>query len=173
MNPRVIIGNNDEPPGDDRLRVRGRFLVTNRVPAINPILNGLRFTIYSRFRDTELLSFVVPPGARPTRQSPGWKVNSIGTRWTYDDRGGLRTAGLRRVTVVHKSGIAVGLYEVSVWGINGDFHIEPFELPLRLDIVLGGGPQAGQCGTGLFNIDSSSAPKCRTAGLFDAQISCR
>jgi hypothetical protein len=174
-NPRVIIGNNTNPPGDDRLRVRGRFQVENRVPVINPVQNGIRFTIYSRFNGTELLSFVVPPGARASRNAPGWFASSTGTRWTYEDRGGTRTPGLERVTVVHKSAVSVGLYDVSVYGRKGSFHIEPFELPLRLDIVLGGAPQAaaGQCGVGLFNIGSSRAPKCNVSGVFANTINCR
>jgi hypothetical protein len=172
--PAVIISNNLNPPGDDRLRVRGRFQVANRVPPINPLANGLRFTIYSRFNGTELLSFSVPPGRRPSLDRPGWRVNSVARRWTYEDRHGELTPGLRRVTVVHKESTAVGLYEIAVYGREGNFHIEPNELPLRLDIVLGGEEQAaaGQCGTAFFNIETSRRPNCRARGLGEA-ISCR
>jgi hypothetical protein len=171
-NARVIIANNVVPPGDDRLRVRGRFQVRSTTPAIDPIANGIEFAIYSRFNGTELLRFVVPPGRRQTLQSSGWLLNSTRVRWTYEDPSGTRIPGLRRVIVVRKS---TGLYEVSVWGVDGDFHIEPFELPLRLDIVLGGATQAaaGQCGTALFNIDSSRSPKCRASGFFGETINCR
>jgi hypothetical protein len=172
--PLVIISNNFDPPGDDRLRVRGRFAVASQTPAINPIRNGLRFTLYNRFNGNELLSFVIPPGMRLTREGPGWHANGTNTRFTYEDRNGLRTPGIRRVTVVHKITTAVGLYEVSVYGRDGSFHIEPSELPLRLDIVLGGEEQAaaGQCGTGFFNVESARSPNCGTAQAGDT-ISCR
>jgi hypothetical protein len=172
--PLVIVTNNLNPMGDDRLRVSGRFQIANRAPAINPTVNGLSFTIYSRFNGTELLSFFVPPGARPSFAAPGWRVNSTGKRWSYEDREGTRTPGIRRVTVVHKTAIALGLYEVSVYGRQGNFHIEPNELPLRLDIVLGGEAQAavGQCGIGFFNIETSRRPNCRARGQGEA-ISCR
>lgn len=172
--PVLLITNNLDPPGDDRLRVRGRIQITNQTPAINPTTNGLGFTVYSRFNGTELLRFFVPPGARPSRDAPGWRVNSANTRWTYEDRNGTRTPGLRRVTVVHKATISRGLYDVAVYGREGSFHIEPFELPLRLDIVLGGPAQAaaGQCGTGLFNIETSRRPNCRVA-QFGESITCR
>jgi hypothetical protein len=172
--PLVIISNNLLPGGDDRLRVRGRFQVARRVPAINPTINGLSVTIYSRFNGTELLKIVVPPGARPSFQAPGWRTNSTGTRWTYEDRNGTRTPGIRRVAVVHKTSIAIGLYEVAIYGREGSFHIDPNELPLRLDIVLGGETQAaaGQCGIGLFNVETSRPPTCKVQGLGEG-ISCR
>lgn len=172
--PLVIVTNNLLPTGDDRLRVRGRFQVSSRTPAINPTINGLAFKVYSRFNGTELLSFFVPPGARPRLDAPGWRVNSTGTRWTYEDRNGTRTPGIRRVTVVHKQTTALGLYEVAVYGRDGSFHIDPNELPLRLDIVLGGETQAavGQCGVGFFNIETSRRPNCRSRGQGEG-ISCR
>jgi len=173
IDPLIIVTNNLDPAGDDRLRVRGSFQVASGVPAINPAANGLRFTIYSRFNGTELLSFSVPRGMAADLDRPGWRVNSVGTRWTYEDREGTRTPGLRRVTVVRVAG-AVSVYEVAVYGRDGSFHIEPTELPLRLDIVLGGEAQAaaGQCGVGFFNIETSRRPNCRARGLGEA-ISCR
>jgi len=170
----VFISNNLGPPGDDRLRVRGRFQITQRSPAIDPLRNGLAFTIYSRFNGTELLTFFIPPGRRTSTIGPGWRVTNSGTRWTYYDRFGTQVPGLWRASVVDKSKSGVGIYDVAIYGRKGSFHIEPPELPLRLDIVLGGEVQAaaGQCGSGVFNIATSRRPNCRFIAP-GTLISCR
>jgi hypothetical protein len=172
--PVYIVSNNLLPGGDDRLRVSGHFVISNRVPAINPITNGLTIKIYSRFKGTDLGTIFIPPGLRPALGAPGWRANSLQTRWTYEDYFGTQTPGIRRVSVVHRATTTTGLYAVRLYGRDGSFHIDPNELPLRLDIVLGGAAQsaANQCGTASFNIDSSRRPHCDTQQLGDS-ISCR
>lgn len=173
QDPRYIISNNLLPGGDDRLRVSGHFQVNNR-PPINPIVNGLTIKVYSRFQGTELTTIVIPPGLKPSRRGAGWRANSTQTRWTYEDFFGTKTPGIRRVAVTHRASTANGLYAVQLYGSDGTFYIDPNELPLRLDIVLGGPTQAAarQCGTAFFNIASSRVPHC-VVNQMGNLISCR
>jgi len=157
------VSRNLAPPGDDRLRVRGLFNVLNLIPEVDPIANGFSFAVYGQNGD-EIMSFVVPPGAQPDTRSPGWKVNRSGTRWSFKDRDGTLAGGIRRVSIVHKVNRAVGLFLVSVTAKDGDYHIDPAQLPLRLDLVLGSQPQAdeGQCAAGVFNPEEGDRPRCRS-----------
>jgi hypothetical protein len=172
QDPRVAVSRNLAPAGDERLRVGGLFNVINLTPTIDPIANGFQFTIYGQ-SGAELMSFFVPPGAQPDSQSPGWKVNLSGTRWGFKDRNGDLVPGIQRVNVTHKVNLAQGIFKVTVSGKNTDFTINPAELPLRLDIVLGGVPQAvaGQCATGLFNPETGDRPRCQTRSSGD-RVSC-
>lgn len=170
QDPVVTILDNLDAPGDQSLRLQGTFQVRSLQPTVNPLANGFGFTIYSRFNGTQLLSFFVPPGAG----QPGWRRVGTGGRWTYEDDTGERAGGVRRVTVVNRSGSGPGVYTVSLYGADGNFRINPAELPLRVDIVLGGAVQAaaGQCGTAAFNIDTSRRPNCQTDAFGD-WIRCR
>jgi hypothetical protein len=165
--PVVTILNNLDAPGDQTLRVRGKFQVRNLQPTVNPRSNGLGFTIYSRFNGTQLLSGFIPPGA-------GWRISSTGNTFTYHDESGTLAPGIRRATVVHKRSVSPGYYSVAIYGTEGNFRINPAELPLRLDVVLGGPIQsaAGQCGVGTFNIDTSRRPNCQVDAFGD-WIRCR
>jgi hypothetical protein len=169
QDPSVLVSRNLPPATDDKLRVKGLFQVVNMSPVIDPIANGFQVTIYGQ-SGTPLLSFFVPPGAQADSQSPGWKVNSSGTKWSFKDRDGVLIPGIQRATVAHKVKLATGIFAVSASGKNFNFHIDQAELPLRLDVVLGGVPQAaaGQCARGLFNPASGDRPRCQVRSEGDA-----
>jgi hypothetical protein len=160
QDPRIVVARNLAPANDERLRVGGVFNVSNLTPAIDPIANGLQFTIYGQSGDV-LMSFFIPPGAQPDTQSPGWKVNRSGTRWGFKDRNSALVP-IQRVSLTHKVNLAPGIFKVTVSAKMADFTSDPAELPLRLDVVLGGPPQAaaGQCAVGMFNSASGNRPKC-------------
>jgi hypothetical protein len=166
------VSRNLAPANDERLRIGGIFNVVNMAPPIDPIANGFQFTIYGQ-SGAELMTFFIPPGARPDSQSPGWKVNRSGTSWGFKDRNGDLVPGIQRVNIVHKVNLAPGIFKISISGKNADFTIDPAELPLRLDVILGGVPQAlaGQCASGLFNADGGVRPRCQLRSSGD-KVSC-
>jgi hypothetical protein len=160
--PKVIVSRNLAPAGDDKLRLRGTFQVTNLSPAISPLFNGFSFAVYGQSGAT-LVSGFIPPGLRVDSSSAGWRTNSQGTRFSYKDGAGTLTPGIRSAGVSHKVNTAIGLFAFSLSGKDGSFHVDPSELPLRLDVVLGGAPQAlaGQCGTATFNPEIAERPNCK------------
>ena len=172
QDPRVNVSHNLAPSGDEKLRVGGLFNIINMSPAIDPIANGLGVAIYGA-SGAELLSLFIPPGAAPDSQSPGWKVNRSGTSWGYKDKTGTVVPGIRRVTVKHKLNLAPGIFKIGVSGKEGSFTIPESELPLRLDVVLGGVPQAvaGQCAAATFNEVDEDRPRCQSRSAGD-RISC-
>lgn len=169
--PKFVISRNLAPAGDDRLRLRGSFQLVTLSPAIDPVANGFGFTIYGE--SGELYSFFIPGGLQADNASPGWKVNRAGTRWSYKDRDGLQTPGLQRISLVHKENKAPGLFTIAITGKDGAFHIEATELPLRLDVVLGGPAQAAanQCARAPFNAETEDRPNCKARRGGDT-ISC-
>jgi hypothetical protein len=161
--PRLTVARNLMPFGDERMRMKGNFHVLSQVPAIDPLNNGFIVTIYGQ-SGAELITFAIPPGKQPDTRSPGWKVNRPGTRWGFKDRDGTVVPGVRSVRVADKSNRAPGLFSFSLSAKDADLHIDPAELPVRMDVVLGGAPQAtgGQCSFGLFNPEEGNKPRCRS-----------
>ena len=159
---KLLVSKNLPPSGDEGLRLGGTFQVNNLSPAITPLLNGFSFTIYGQ-SGTPLLTAFVPPGLRFDSTMAGWRSNSQGTRWTYKDSIGSQTPGLRSISVSHKVNTALGLFAFTLSGKTSNFLIDPSELPLRMDVALGGSAQAqaGQCGTITFNPEIDDPPECR------------
>jgi hypothetical protein len=157
----VLVGKNLPPAGDDKLRLSGTFQVSNLPPAFNPLLSGLSFAVYGQGR-APIFSGFIPPGLRIDTSGAGWRSNNSGTRWSYKDSAGIQTPGLQSVRVAHKINIGLGVFSVSLSGKYGDFHVEPSDLPLRFDIVLGGAAEAGagQCGSFIFNPETGERPNC-------------
>ena len=77
----------------DRVRVRGVIPVNAATPAIDPTLEG-GFTLTLKDRDGEIYAVTIPE-LRWQDQTP------LGSRWTYDDPGGVlggvRKAAIKRV----------------------------------------------------------------------------
>jgi YVTN family beta-propeller protein len=170
--PRVVVSRNLSPGGDERLRVGALFNVVTMTPAIDPLANGFQFTVYGQ-SGAEIMSYFVPPGAQADSRSPGWKVNSGNTRWGFKDRNGDLVPGIQRVNVSHKVNLAPGIFKISVSGKNANFTVDPAELPLRLDVVLGGATQAvaGQCASAVFNTELEDRPRCQSRSSGD-RITC-
>jgi YVTN family beta-propeller protein len=167
--PKFSVSRNLAPGGDERLRMKGNFHVLSQIPPIDPLNNGFTVRIYGQ-SGAELMFISIPAGQQPNSTSPGWKVNTAGTRWAYSDRDATLVPGIKSVKVFDKSRRAPGLFGFSLSGKDADFRIDPAELPLRMDVVLGGSPQAtaGQCSFGLFNPEEGDRPRCRTRSEGDA-----
>jgi hypothetical protein len=167
--PKFSVSRNLAPGGDERLRMKGNFHVLSQIPPIDPLNNGFTVRIYGQ-SGAELMYISIPAGQQPNSTSPGWKVNTTGTRWAYSDRDATLVPGIKSVKVFDKSRRAPGLFAFSLSGKDADFRIDPAELPVRMDVVLGGSPQAtaGQCSFGLFNPEEGDRPRCRTRSEGDA-----
>ncbi|MBI3785653.1 MAG: hypothetical protein HY270_19845 [Deltaproteobacteria bacterium] len=159
--PKLRITKNVLPTGDERLTLKGEWVVSSLVPAIDPVANGFRFRVNDK-DGIPLFNRVVPRGTKVKKGAPGWSVNKAGTVWTFTDRSGTAAGGITRVVVRNKSATAPGLFSVSVSSQAQNFYFDPAVLPAQLLVVLGGPEQsvAGQCATLAFNGSAGPDPRC-------------
>jgi DNA-binding beta-propeller fold protein YncE len=156
--PKVKVTKNLTPSGDERLLVKGEFDLGTPpfAPAINPLLNGISFAILDD-SGTPIITKAIPPGASPGGPAPGWKVNAAGTKWTFKDNTGATTGGITRAVVLDKSSVTPGLFRFRIKGKDGDFLVEPGEIPVEMIVVIG---DATQCGSLAFNAAGGGDPEC-------------
>jgi hypothetical protein len=154
------VSRNDNPAGDEKIKIKGEFVITNTAPPIDPIANGLSFDVIDTVSGQSVLSCIVPNGASPGGSVPGWTINGSGTRWKFKDSKDVLGTGITKVTVRDKSSKTAGLYQVRLQGKDANFQIGTENL--ELVVILGGAAQAAadQCASRPFNPSTGAAPKC-------------
>jgi hypothetical protein len=157
---KVVVKNNLDPAGDEKLRILGRWQLVSLQPPVDPVTNGFSFTVYDP-NGAILLSRAIPSGTPTTVGGPGWTTNKAGTKWTFVDKTGTIAGGITKVKV--SQGGTGGLIKFKVIGANADFQIPPAQLPVRLLVILGGYDQAVAklCATRTFNPALGTAPVCK------------
>jgi YVTN family beta-propeller protein len=148
------------PSGDENLKIKGQFVLSNLVPPIDPVSNGLTFDVIDTQSGQVVLTRVVPAGASPGGTAPGWVANSAGTRWIFRDKDNAAGTAITKVVVRDKSSRTPGLFSVVVRGKGGDFRLQTENL--RMVVTLGGAAQqaANQCATRPFNDHLGAPPVC-------------
>ncbi len=158
---RLKISNNLAPGGDEKIKFDGELQLAVLAPPIDPIANGLQFTVTGGPGNPVVFTRQIPAGESASPSLPGWKRNGAGTRWTFKDANGALAGGITKVIV--KSGATPGSYRIKIKGRAGDFQVEAAELPVSVEVVLGGAAQefAGQCGEASL---AGPSPACTWAG---------
>lgn len=161
----VQIRKNSVAAGQQRITLKGEFVLAQTDDPIDPIEFGFSFRVDDKDGNT-VFSRVVPGGVPPERRAPGWKVNRPGTRWTFRDRSGSLADGVTVVTVLDRGKRNPGQYAFKVTGKDGDFQVDTAALPLKLVVVLGDGYQTSvdQCAERGFNPSEGVRPRCSAAG---------
>jgi Calcineurin-like phosphoesterase len=161
------LGHLGSPSGT--LKLNGKFPIpTPFSPKLDLIGNGMRLAIQDRL-GTVIASAVIPGGDFDGTR--GWKVNGVGARWTFRDRG--RPAlhnGIAKVTIIDESARTPGLISVAVRGRKGTYAARPGMEPLHAVVELNnaaGGGTASQCGEATFAVEqctfgrSGTTLRCR------------
>ena len=154
---------NSDPAGDEGFHVSGQWQLVSLQPPVNPVTDGVSFTV-SDMNGTTIFSRTIPPGAAPTTRSPGWRVlNRQGTHWLFTDRSGTLAGGITQVTIMRSA--STGLVSFSAGGSKANFQVKPGETPVQLLFVLGGPSQAANrlCATRAFSAPGGTAPICTMA----------
>ena len=155
---KLHISRNDGAPGDERISIHGDLVLTALSPAIDPVANGLSFTLLDRASGATVLSRRIPAGGG----EPGW--SGTPPRWKFKDPDRVTSAaGVTAVRLKDRSAQTPGLFKFRIKGSNADFQVGTENL--ELVVVLGGPAQgsAGQCGRVAFN-PGSPAPSCTLSG---------
>ena len=157
----LTITKDGDPAGDERLSAHGRVQVTTLLPVIDPLANGLTFTVADS-QGAVLFARTLPAGQAPTLRSPGWRVNARRRRWTFHDATGTLAAGITGAAVTVQPNLAPGRYGFTLHG-HGAFQVLPTHVPVQAVVTFGAAAQqaAGQCGQRLFNPDTAPQPRCK------------
>jgi DNA-binding beta-propeller fold protein YncE len=152
---KLIVTRNGAPAGDERLTIKGEFVMATTVPALDPVANGITIKIIDRANATTVLSRIVPAGAG----SPGW--SGAAPRWKFSDRDQQTSAaGIIKAVVKDRSSRTPGLVRFRIKGKDADFRVGTDNLEL---VVIAGGASegaAGQCGRVQFAPGGAGAPAC-------------
>lgn len=142
------------PLGDDRFKLKVTALGIPLLPALDPVVEGLRFILTDAL-GTIVVDGRLPGGAYSVSTRAGWKGSTHS--WTYTNGGQTLPLiqGLAKVTIRGRAS-QPGQYTISVVAKNGSYGL-PGALPLAATIVLDpplattgqcievGFPAPGQC----------------------------
>jgi YVTN family beta-propeller protein len=157
--PRLKIGRNLAPAGDERLSWSGQAVLA---PEINPAVDGLQFRVDDRDGNM-LFTRAIPGGSH-------WTLNRTGQRWIFKDSYGVLAPGITSAMISDLSSRTPGLYQIKVSARNRDFQVALTEIPVRITVAAGPGP--AQCASVAFNTIIGPAPLCKMSASL-ASLSCR
>ena len=157
--PRVRIGKNLAPAGDETLSISGDVRVGVPTAVIDPLNEGFRFTIKNS-SGVVLFTRTVPPGARASRSAPGWAVNTAHTQWTFRDRTGTLAGGVTLVIISDKTKTTPGLFKFNVSGSKSNFQVATGNVPVRVAATFGAQCGHRPCAVAAFNPPGNPNPAC-------------
>ena len=145
------------PPGDESLTFKGSFTVTPPVAtALDPTTNGLTVRLVDG--TTVVLDAGLPAGAFNPVAKTGWKVNGLGTKWTYTGPKTGAIGGIRKVALADQSKKTPGLVAFTIVGKGSSYAASP---AVTADVVL---PASGQCFQAAWPATPPAKPSCVLAG---------
>ncbi|MEO8606182.1 MAG: hypothetical protein ABI629_26660, partial [bacterium] len=148
---KLRVSRNAAPAGDERITIKGEFVVATTSPAIDPVAHGMTIMVVDHSSSAVLLSRTVPAGFA----SPGWV--GFAPKWTFRDRDHVTSAdGIDKVLLRDRSSHTPGLMQISLKGSGADFQLNTDNL--ELVVILGGATEGslGQCGRVAF----TGSPDC-------------
>jgi hypothetical protein len=147
------------PSTDDKLSLKSFFTSMPSTPTINPIANGLRVLISDSMGNIPV-DVTVPGGAYDAGTRTGWKVNGAGTAWTFRTPNTVLANGIIKAQV-RAIPSTPGKYKVGVKGKDGNYPVNPANLPLVGTVVIDVPLAAtGQCGDATFTATPPARPSC-------------
>jgi hypothetical protein len=114
--PRLTIGPLDTPPGDDRLMLRGEATLAPAAP-LDPLADGIGLLLADSLGT--VLDTTLPGGAY--NGITGWKVNALGTRWTWVDNSGAAPGGIYKAIIQDRSRRTPGFVKFLFRGRAGSY----------------------------------------------------
>jgi hypothetical protein len=172
IKPQVIFGRLGPPPGDDKMRLKGRFTIGNALPVIDPERYGIELRVLDRL-GTVILDEQIPPGTfAPPGSVSGWKASGEPPRkWIYVDKNTVALHnGIRKIAVKDLSRFEPGRIILFVKAKDGTYPITSGQEPLAVSVELndmalppGRTPGRNQCGEVRF-LPLPAVPHCQFVG---------
>jgi parallel beta-helix repeat protein len=149
--PRIVVGKQNNPPGDDTLMFRGEIVVSYPLsPALDPAAAGIAVVIEDA-AGMRLLDVTLPGGPYDPTAKVGWQTSRSDTSWKYVNKSATPPAGITTLVVKDNSKREPGVVQVKVIGKRGAYPVDPSSLPLTGLLILDPPTAAtGQCGLATF-----------------------
>jgi hypothetical protein len=144
-NAKLTIAGLDTPPGDDKLKLRGKLTLPAPFnPPLDPVAHGVRVEVARAMGG--VTETAVPSGALDKKTKSGWKVNGAATAWKFSSKTPVGPLGVTKVSIksVPKT---PGLLKIAVTGKNGSVPVVRADLPLTATVTL---ERVVQCGQATF-----------------------
>src|SRR5262249_38674103 len=133
--------------GDDVVAIKGSFSIATSFASLDPQGKGAMILLRNAGGGSEL-SVTLAGGAYGGRGTRGWKRNSKGTKWTFQDTTGTAANGFSKIGIRDggaRAGTGVG---VIASGKDGPYPVTAGDEPVQVTLVLGDQDwgRAGECG---------------------------
>ena len=167
--PKAVFTKLALPAGDEKMTLKGAFLVASGGPALALETFGVHVRVIDNARNL-IVDERIPGGAYlSSGLAIGWKVSGTPpVKWTYIDKANKPPLqnGIKKVVVTDKSAQTPGLITVVVAGAGGIYALAPGQEPLTVTVALndtalpsGSAPGTDRCGEVVF-ASPPSVPSC-------------
>ncbi len=184
IKPKVVFTKLGPPSGDEKLSLKGAFIIPTGGPTLALDLYGVHVRVLDA-QNHLVVDEHVPGGAYLSSGLPiGWKVaGTPPVKWNYLDKANhppIRN-GIKKITITNKSKSVPGLVTVVLKGIEGTYAVAPGQEPLTVTLELneqalpaGGLPGTDQCGEVVFGV-APTVPACTFSGgpTRDTKLNCK
>jgi cysteine-rich repeat protein len=166
IKPAALFGRLNLPHNDDKLRLKGRFVIGSDVPILAPNMNGVHLRVVDNARRI-IVDERIAGGELSDTALNGWRASgSPPVKWIYLDKNLPPVHnGIRKIVLRDLSRFTPGLTGVIIQGKGGDYRLIPGQEPVSVALELnetalppGGTPGRDQCGEARFN--ASEPPTC-------------
>lgn len=184
VKPKVQLSKLAPPPGDEKLSLKGAFIIPTGGPALALDLYGIHLRVLDAQKNV-VIDERIPGGAYLASGQPiGWKIaGTPANKWTYIDKVNHPAAhnGIAKVIITNKSKSVPGLVTVNIKGIDGTYALAPGQEPITVTVELnnqglpaGGTPGTDQCGEVIFGTPPA-VPACVFSGgtANDQKLKCK
>jgi cysteine-rich repeat protein len=184
VKPKVVFTKLVAPSGDEKLSIKGAFIIPTGGPTLALDLYGIHIRILDAQKNL-VLDEHIPGGAYLSSGQPiGWKVaGTPPTKWNYLDKVNKPPLhnGINKVTIANKSNSVPGLVTVVLKAVTATYTLSPGQEPLTVTLELndqalpaGSLPGTDQCGEVVFGVPPA-VPACVFSGgpTNDAKLSCK
>jgi len=143
--------NTDATPGDDVVAIKASFSIATSFASLDPQGKGAMILLRNAGGGSEV-SVTLAGGAYGGRGSRGWKRNSKGTKWTFQDTTGSAANGFSKLVILDQGAKAPNRVRVIASGKDGTYPVIAGDEPVQVILVLGDqdSGQAGECGESAF-----------------------
>jgi cysteine-rich repeat protein len=171
LKPTALFGRLDLPHNDDKIRLKGRFVIGSTVPLLAPHVNGVALRVLDNAHRIVVDERIEGGVFSPPGNLAGWRaVGSPPTKWIYIDQTKPPVHnGIRKIVLRDLSRFTPGMISVVIQGKQGDYRIVPGQEPVTVTLELndnalppGGTPGRDQCGEASFS--DFGGPFCRFKG---------
>ncbi len=171
--PHLVMTRLDQPPGTQKLSIKGAFEIPIGGPPLTPATRGVHLRVVGHTGNL-ILDEHLPPGAFSAATASGWKGSA--TTFTYLDKTvpPLHN-GIKKLVVADHSEKTPGLITLAVSGDHGSYAVTAADEPLTVEFELndtgtpsGAIPGIDQCGQAAFEMPPLT-PSCALTG---GKLSC-